>query len=191
MVACHSIFFLSADFIFLCVLLSFIFCSVFQVCTFTSCFICFSILIFCLLFLLFFFLMIRRPPRSTRTDTIFPYTTLFRSGKLERAEEIVAILVIMARDRDEVAVRADFLIDAAVILLFLDPAVIVERVVIARVACRHERLGAHAGDVAAVEHQKDAHIGPATTGASRDNGDVGRTRRGGGRGGRDGGKYGW
>src|SRR3546814_20873013 len=29
----------------------------------------------------FFFLMIRRPPRSTRTDTLFPYTTLFRSGE--------------------------------------------------------------------------------------------------------------
>src|SRR3546814_15025458 len=32
-----------------------------------------------LLFVVFFFLMIRRPPRSTRTDTLFPYTTLFRS----------------------------------------------------------------------------------------------------------------
>src|SRR3546814_11436389 len=32
-----------------------------------------------LLHSLFFFLMIRRPPRSTRTDTLFPYTTLFRS----------------------------------------------------------------------------------------------------------------
>src|SRR3546814_13887880 len=31
------------------------------------------------------FLMIRRPPRSTRTDTLFPYTTLFRSG--QRVEE--------------------------------------------------------------------------------------------------------
>src|SRR3546814_6091691 len=30
---------------------------------------------------LFFFLMIRRPPRSTRTDTLFPYTTLFRSAR--------------------------------------------------------------------------------------------------------------
>src|SRR3546814_1691719 len=29
--------------------------------------------------IIFFFLMIRRPPRSTRTDTLFPYTTLFRS----------------------------------------------------------------------------------------------------------------
>src|SRR3546814_1440486 len=30
--------------------------------------------------LFIFFLMIRRPPRSTRTDTLFPYTTLFRSA---------------------------------------------------------------------------------------------------------------
>src|SRR3546814_20145094 len=38
------------------------------------------------LFICFFFLMIRRPPRSTRTDTLFPYTTLFRSaGNLHRA----------------------------------------------------------------------------------------------------------
>src|SRR3546814_17462597 len=35
---------------------------------------CFSLLVVC-----FCFLMIRRPPRSTRTDTLFPYTTLFRS----------------------------------------------------------------------------------------------------------------
>src|SRR3546814_7665461 len=36
----------------------------------------------------FFFLMIRRPPRSTRTDTLFPYTTLFRSceGARRKAE---------------------------------------------------------------------------------------------------------
>src|SRR3546814_20214007 len=32
-------------------------------------------------FVSFFFLMIRRPPRSTRTDTLFPYTTLFRSDR--------------------------------------------------------------------------------------------------------------
>src|SRR3546814_11945632 len=31
--------------------------------------------------LYFFFLSIRRPPRSNRTDTLFPYTTLFRSGR--------------------------------------------------------------------------------------------------------------
>src|SRR3546814_12049031 len=33
-----------------------------------------------LYFVFVFFLMIRRPPRSTRTDTLFPYTTLFRSS---------------------------------------------------------------------------------------------------------------
>src|SRR3546814_10358363 len=32
----------------------------------------------------FFFLMKRRPPRSTRTDTLFPYTTLFRSHQRRR-----------------------------------------------------------------------------------------------------------
>src|SRR3546814_8116636 len=38
-----------------------------------------SILLYALLCI--FFLMIRRPPRSTRTDTLFPYTTLFRSQR--------------------------------------------------------------------------------------------------------------
>src|SRR3546814_12020084 len=33
----------------------------------------------CVCIYVFFVLMIRRPPRSTRTDTLFPYTTLFRS----------------------------------------------------------------------------------------------------------------
>src|SRR3546814_6517855 len=36
------------------------------------------------MFSLFFFVMIRRPPRSTRTDTLFPYTTLFRSDRQHR-----------------------------------------------------------------------------------------------------------
>src|SRR3546814_11453335 len=35
----------------------------------------------------FFFLMIRRPPRSTRTDTLFPYTTLFRSVEGDRFDQ--------------------------------------------------------------------------------------------------------
>src|SRR3546814_8707313 len=34
----------------------------------------------------FFFLLIRRPPRSTRTDPLFPYTTLFRSPRSPRSE---------------------------------------------------------------------------------------------------------
>src|SRR3546814_12215309 len=40
--------------------------------------------LFCCFFSCVFFLMIRRPPRSTRTDTLFPYTTLFRSAEGQR-----------------------------------------------------------------------------------------------------------
>src|SRR3546814_13622501 len=40
---------------------------------------CISVVQSCGFVCVFLFLMIRRPPRSTRTDTLFPYTTLFRS----------------------------------------------------------------------------------------------------------------
>src|SRR3546814_20225005 len=45
----------------------------------------------------FFFLMIRRPPRSTRTDTLFPYTTLFRSPD-EIVNPVVARVEIIDAD---------------------------------------------------------------------------------------------
>src|SRR3546814_10940166 len=45
-----------------------------------------------------FFLMIRRPPRSTRTDTLFPYTTLFRSA-------ILAAEIVKALDTERLTVR--------------------------------------------------------------------------------------
>src|SRR3546814_6194518 len=38
--------------------------------------------------------MIRRPPRSTRTDTLFPYTTLFRSAR-QFGERLVALEIAM------------------------------------------------------------------------------------------------
>src|SRR3546814_19587307 len=53
--------------------------------------------------------MIRRPPRSTRTDTLFPYTTLFRSGDLafggilgEQALRLVVMVFILQRFRAQV-----------------------------------------------------------------------------------------
>src|SRR3546814_14491998 len=54
----------------------------------------------------FFFLMIRRPPRSTRTDTLFPYTTLFRSAD-DRALQVgePADRADLRERRDEVAAR--------------------------------------------------------------------------------------
>src|SRR3546814_6430810 len=42
----------------------------------------------------FVFLMIRRPPRSTRTDTLFPYTTLFRAGADPRLPAQIAAHLI-------------------------------------------------------------------------------------------------
>src|SRR3546814_15081790 len=45
--------------------------------------------------------MIRRPPRSTRTDTLFPYTTLFRSTSVEaEAGEVVHAVVLFAANDD-------------------------------------------------------------------------------------------
>src|SRR3546814_11564177 len=47
-----------------------------------------------------FFLMIRRPPRSTRTDTLFPYTTLFRSAG-HPPREVAETLVAPLEDRPD------------------------------------------------------------------------------------------
>src|SRR3546814_12651721 len=44
--------------------------------------------------LCFFFLMIRRPPRSTRTDTLFPYTTLFRSWDTEYLAPVLSAAIV-------------------------------------------------------------------------------------------------
>src|SRR3546814_8331560 len=46
-----------------------------------------------------FFLMIRRPPRSTRTDTLFPYTTLFRSLPVPNRDRVHAFTSQEALDR--------------------------------------------------------------------------------------------
>src|SRR3546814_1193825 len=62
--------------------------------------------------------MIRRPPRSTRTDTLFPYTTLFRSGahavdgeqlrahihQLQALQEHAGLVVLHLADRRQLAV---------------------------------------------------------------------------------------
>src|SRR3546814_19796616 len=48
--------------------------------------------------------MIRRPPRSTRTDTLFPYTTLFRSPRWQRAGGLLSRSV---RTRQQARRRVD------------------------------------------------------------------------------------
>src|SRR3546814_14226355 len=61
--------------------------------------------------LLFFFLMIRRPPRSTRTDTPFPYTTLFRSCRAPPSQisDLGAAMMSLQEYRTKSASLADFL----------------------------------------------------------------------------------
>src|SRR3546814_18068155 len=47
----------------------------------------------------FFFLMIRRPPRSTLTDPLFPYTTLFRAQPVDRLYVTIDAYQIEIDDR--------------------------------------------------------------------------------------------
>src|SRR3546814_20271392 len=62
--------------------------------------------------------MIRRPPRSTRTDTLFPYTTLFRSGVFgtrtaEQQLVIFGALAVDAKDADLAGMMVAAGVDAA------------------------------------------------------------------------------
>src|SRR3546814_11951230 len=54
-----------------------------------------------LMYTCFFFLMIRRPPRSTRTDTLFPYTTLFRSSSGHHSQSEAAMQKEAYEDTNE------------------------------------------------------------------------------------------
>src|SRR3546814_15583230 len=78
---------------------------------------CFMIASVCIFFLFFFFLffffflMIRRPPRSTRTDTLFPYTTLFRSDHRELGFQHVYMLFFAFKNVSE-KIAADEIADA-------------------------------------------------------------------------------
>src|SRR3546814_15261633 len=57
--------------------------------------------------------MLRRPPRSTRTDTLFPYTTLFRSVDLGRCQVLGALAAVtVLAHREPAAQRNDRAIEA-------------------------------------------------------------------------------
>src|SRR3546814_15686892 len=94
----------------------------------------------CVIYLvvLFFFLMIRRPPRSTRTDTLFPYTTLFRSLSAGDFRRVVVIAGTEQR------------IDAAALLLEAG-----QMFVLQRFAARQADL--HRIDLGAVDDRSEEH----------------------------------
>src|SRR3546814_2762616 len=85
--------------------------------------------------------MIRRPPRSTRTDTLFPYTTLFRSAAFfeDRVPHRVAVLRLVDEQAFEVRV--------------LDPEAARQRLV--GIDVRRDRLDAGAG--AAADDRSEEH----------------------------------
>src|SRR3546814_13659977 len=71
----------------------------------------------CGYYIFVFFLMIRRPPRSTRTDTLFPYTTLFRSVDLvghfivTHAEQRLELGIQTGAGRESIRVHAHAVLD--------------------------------------------------------------------------------
>src|SRR3546814_15893975 len=65
--------------------------------------------------IILFFLMIRRPPRSTRTDTLFPYTTLFRSpGRAPWGSSVHDPVIRYRTTKDPVGSRLDNCGDLAI-----------------------------------------------------------------------------
>src|SRR3546814_2467559 len=75
--------------------------------------------------LFFFFLMIRRPPRSTRTDTLFPYTTLFRSVHMPHLAEAAMNVIERRLHRPMIGLPAA--LDAAAHLFDLEQAIVERR----------------------------------------------------------------
>src|SRR3546814_2327224 len=66
--------------------------------------------------------MLRRPPRSTLTDTLFPYTTLFRSDRLrEQVTALARELKVVGLMNTQFAIQTDVDGDARIFLLEVNP----------------------------------------------------------------------
>src|SRR3546814_18832666 len=80
--------------------------------------------------------MIRRPPRSTRTDTLFPYTTLFRSIS-EKQEEVRELLL-----KRRSAIQGSNSISRSLVMIFVETVDILEQSMASHIDYRllHERF---------------------------------------------------
>src|SRR3546814_18491434 len=100
------------------------------------------------LFYFFFFLRYRRPPKSTRTDTLFPYPTLFRSLALRHEAETIQagdrrqfaeILPVMGVERQRISRVADAGIAQRRVLIARTRAVDLARRISGRPEARERR----------------------------------------------------
>src|SRR3546814_11925471 len=91
----------------------------------------------------FFLLMNRRPLRSTRTDTLFPYTTLFRSARLVRAGGRLVTIAGPTETRPADGLAVDFV-------------VVPDRAQLSEIAqrVRDGRLRTNIGNVSTLEDRK-------------------------------------
>src|SRR3546814_9159176 len=95
--------------------------------------------------------MIRRPPRSTRTYTLLPYTTLFRSV-LDRADDVVAAM------DDDVGDVGDLAHVAQQLVVELEEAAVDEIVVLdPREGQREARVGVAVGEVRIDVQRSEEH----------------------------------
>src|SRR3546814_4044405 len=75
--------------------------------------VCCGLVLLLICYMCLYFLMIRRPPISTRTDTLFPYTTLFRS-LATRGKALIGRLLLAARRSGVVVWRSAPLVELVV-----------------------------------------------------------------------------
>src|SRR3546814_8962133 len=102
-----------------------------------------------------FFLMIRRPPRSTRTDTLLPYTTLFRSAfdVFSNDQQGTAGLGILLEYGQQITDVADFLVENQDIWIFQNRDLLVG--VVDEVGRQVAAVELHAFDDRSEEHTSE------------------------------------
>src|SRR3546814_2408949 len=92
--------------------------------------------------------MIRRPPRSTRTDTLFPYTTLFRSGLVAGSDQLLELPVFLAMRLGVADHALDLVVRQAGTGLDLDLLLLAGILVLAR----------HVDDAVGVDVERHLHL---------------------------------
>src|SRR3546814_11222543 len=112
--------------------------------------------------------MVRRPPRSTRTDTLFPYTTLFRSDAGADAEWLAARVEEVAAEVEMLAVQAGgeagVVLDAVGARQHVDHLGLLDRLAaVEDIQPRQLAVARALEDLRLVQHADPGGAGPAVT----------------------------